>query len=93
MRATTAEHGMADTASSTAKLPQKGISRKRSRAGSSEPLPALKKAAVLPPGDEDEEMKDVDAIPTTMEAERPNTRAAAKKKKLDKDRRQRRAWH
>ena len=93
MRAATAAQAVEDTATSTPKLPQKAMSRKRSREGSNEPLPAPKKAAVLQAEDEDEEMKDVDAIPTAMEADCPSTRAAARSRKVDKARRQRRAWH
>ena len=89
-QAASAAHGMEDTASSPHRLLQKGISRKRQRAGSSEPLPAHKKAAVAQA--EDEEMPDVAPIPTAMEAEQPCTRAAARRKKVEKDRRQRKAW-
>ena len=89
-QAASATHGMQDTATSPHKLPQKGISRKRQRAGSNEPLPAHKKAAVAQA--EDEEMPDVAPIPTAMEAEQPCTRAAARRKKVEKDRRRRKAW-
>ena len=90
MQAANAVHGMEDTATSTPKLPQKGISRKRSRAGSSQPLPAPKKAAVSQA--EDEEMPDAAPTPTATEADRPCTRAATRRKQLEKDRRQNRAW-
>ena len=56
MQAANAVHGLEDTATSTPKLPQKGISRKTSRAGNSEPLPAPKKVAVSQT--EGEEMPD-----------------------------------
>ena len=87
-----AAHGMQDTATSPHNLPQKGISRKRQRPGNSKALPAHKRAAVATDHAEDEEMPDVVPIPTAMEADQPCTRAASRRKKAEKDRRQRRAW-
>ena len=90
IQAATAAHGMEDTATSPHNLPHKAISRKRQRAGSSKPLPAHKKAAIAQA--EDAEMPDVIPIPTAMEVDRPCTRAATRRKKVEKDRRQRKAW-
>ena len=90
MQAATALYSVKATAITTAQPSHKGISRKRSMEGSSEPLAAAKKVALVQA--EDEEMLDVPPIPTAMEADWPCTRAATRRKNEEKGRRQRRAW-
>ena len=91
MLSTTAGHGIEDTATSTPKLPQKVMSRKRLRTDTSDALPAQKKVATSRLGDE--EMADVEPFSTAMDVDPPCTQAASRRKKVQKGSRQnRKPW-